>query len=143
LSVKFSSARSILLDKLHHTLQANSSAVSVISKTEPIEELLEEPQPTNKNQSLEDMQIEGEDDPTPITLDSYVVLDEELGIELRVKHPRSPTPPVEELARTLSSVLRSPFPEDKEPEMKPIESEASQNMEPIKADNLEDSNPFL
>lgn len=143
LSVKFSSARNILLDKLRHTLQVSSSTVSVISKSEPIEELQEDPEPTTKCQSLEDMQIEREDDPAPITLDSYVVLDEELGIELRVKHPRSPTPPVEELARTLSSVLRSPFPEEKEPEMKPIECEAPQNMEPVKADNLEDSNPFL
>lgn len=54
----------------------------------------------------EDMRIDEGDE--PITVEEYVLLDEELGIELRVR-PRPALLSVEGLSRSLSSVLRSPF----------------------------------
>lgn len=110
LSVKFSSARTVLLEKLQRNFA--SAQASVISKAdlpkpdmEPIELCVVAVLDDGDD---EDMHIELKDDPEPV----FITLDEELGIQLRVRPPRLPTPPIDELAKALSSVLQSPFLDD-------------------------------
>lgn len=117
-SVKFSSARTVLLEKLQRNFA--SAQASVISKadvpkpdevvipTEPTEDGLNVVAAPIDNGDDDDMEIELKDDPEPV----FITLDEELGIQLRVRPPRLPTPPIDELAKTLSSVLQSPFLDD-------------------------------
>lgn len=101
-SIKFASARAILQEGL--------AKLAGQEKGEGEEQIGQDR--TLITDQVEDMKIVTEDDPEPIVVDQeYIVLDSELGIELRCRQ-RTATPPIEELTRALDSVLQSPFPND-------------------------------
>jgi hypothetical protein len=102
-SIKFASARAVLQDGLAKLTQGEG---------EPEHRDAHGEGQTLITDQVEDMKIVSEDDPEPIVVDQeYIVLDSELGIELRCRQ-RTATPPIEELTRALDSVLQSPFPND-------------------------------
>ncbi len=169
MSIKFSSARALVIERLPRTIakqdKENSLANELsVDESEMETKLVEEPNATHNEtednklvvettvtqvtavtESGEDMCIESDDDPKPITVDRYIVLDKEMGIELRVR-PRPATPPVDVLAKTLSSVLQSPFPEEKDDfEMNNIDEqvEVDKNINEEVMASQEEINPFL
>ena len=106
--VKFSQARAVLAERMQRPVKSGTvSAAPSVAGPEPAADGLEDAgKPAETAAPHEDMRIDEGDE--PITLEDYVLLDEELGIELRVR-PRPVLLSVEGLTRSLSSVLRSPF----------------------------------
>jgi len=140
-SVKFAAARTILIQRLQ---------ISVGAK---VPEALEAIKEIHTAEEHEDMELERQDSPDPL----FIMLDDEVQLKIRPLL-RTSTPPIDELARTLSSVLQSPFVEDdenREPEMRTIDEQIkgeilckvdfplSKSPSVIQGELDEEPNPFL
>lgn len=168
-SIKFAAARTVLLERLQRALSTapmevepesvNGSAAETgdtIADDAPTPADLDDEsgpitparQENAQAQSHENMEIEHPDDPEPL----FITLDQELGVQLRVRPPcrrATITPPVDSLARSFSSVLVSPFVDKSDEEgegdaveMRTIDEQLEEQV--IKADHVtEEQNPFL